>query len=406
VKRFENIFRILFLLFSLPFGSVTIAQEADSLRQQSDTVVDARTQALLQMDSVEVGLLTCSPHNEVYSLYGHTALHWHDLSTGRHWVFNYGVFDYRKPHFVWRFMMGQTDYKLECTSDLEAWCHYYHKWGSSVEEQVLDLTAIEKLRLQYALAENLKQPVYRYNFFYDNCSTRPRNIIEQCMEGNIVYAQDDDGKEAPSFRQMIHALTEEHPWAAFGNDLLLGFKADAKTTQRERQFLPANLSRDFERATVIRNGQQRPLVLRHITHVAQGIQTVEKEFPLSPLACTLLLLIISLGIMAYELWAKTTWVWWDALLMLASALAGCILTLMLFSEHPATSTNLQVLVLNPLALLFIPAVVRRRPTRWFTISAILILLFFIGGFWQDYAEGMEFLALSLLTRYWIHRNDK
>lgn len=110
--------------------------------------------------------------------------------------------------------------------------------------------------------------------------------------------------------------------------------------------------------------------------------------------------------MAYELWAKTTWVWWDALLMLASALAGCILTLMLFSEHPATSTNLQVLVLNPLALLFIPAVVRRRPTRWFTISAILILLFFIGGFWQDYAEGMEFLALSLLTRYWIHRNDK
>jgi len=47
------------------------------------------------MDSVEIGLLTCSPHNEIYSLYGHTALHYHDLRTGADWVFNYGVFDFR-----------------------------------------------------------------------------------------------------------------------------------------------------------------------------------------------------------------------------------------------------------------------------------------------------------------------
>lgn len=359
---------------------------------------------LSRMDSVEVGLLTCSPHQEVYSLYGHTALHWHDLRTGEHWVFNYGVFDYKKPHFVWRFVLGQTDYMLECTSNLKRWCDYYRKWGSEVKEQVLDLTPAEKLRLQAALATNLRNPVYRYNFFYDNCSTRPRDMIERCLEGTVDYAVRKDYE--PSFRQMIHQCTEDHPWTAFGNDLLLGLNADKKTTQRERQFLPADLSWDFDHATVDRQGVKRPLVSRLVTHVPQGQQPVKKGFPLSPLACTLLLLLMSVAVFAYERWKKRILVWWDVLLMLTSGLAGCVLLLMVFSEHPATSLNLQLLLLNPLALLFIPAVARRRKTRWFNIMLGFIVAFLIGGLWQHYAEGMYFVALCLLLRYWTHHNDK
>ena len=235
MKRFENIFRTLCLLIFCTATPHLHAQE------------DLRS----NMDSVEVGLLTCSPHNEVYSLYGHTALHWHDLRTDEHFVFNYGVFDYRKPHFVWRFMMGQTDYMLECTSNLNRWCNYYRKWGSEVKEQILNLTPSEKRRLQEALGINLKSPVYRYNFFYDNCSTRPRNIIEKCLEGEVKYELNQEFSEA-TFRQLIHHCTIDHPWAAFGNDLLLGLNADRKATQRERQFLPALLSWDFDHATVIR----------------------------------------------------------------------------------------------------------------------------------------------------------
>ncbi|MCR5159329.1 MAG: DUF4105 domain-containing protein [Prevotella sp.] len=366
--------------------------------------VYSQNDLLSRMDSVEVGLLTCSPHQEVYSLYGHTALHWHDLRTGEHWVFNYGVFDYKKPHFVWRFILGQTDYMLECTGNLKRWCDYYRKWGSEVKEQVLDLTPAEKLRLQAALATNLRSPVYRYNFFYDNCSTRPRDMIERCLEGTVDYAVRKDYE--PSFRQMIHQCTEDHPWTAFGNDLLLGLNADKKTTQRERQFLPADLSWDFDHATVDRQGVKRPLVSRLVTHVPQGQQPVKKGFPLSPHACTLLLLLMSVAVFAYERWKKRILVWWDVLLMLTSGLAGCVLLMMVFSEHPATSLNLQLLLLNPLALLFIPAVARRRKTRWFNIMLGFIVAFLIGGLWQHYAEGMYFVALCLLLRYWTHHNDK
>ena len=357
------------------------------------------------MDSVEVGLLTCSPHNEVYSLYGHTALHWHDLRTGQHWVFNYGVFDFQKPHFVWRFIMGQTDYMLECTSNLQRWCDYYRKWGSSIEEQILDLTPAEKLQLERALTINLKNPVYRYNFFYDNCSTRPRNIIEQNLNGKVTYGE-REGYDGATFRQLIHLCTAGHPWAAFGNDLLLGVKADKKTTQEERQFLPENLYWDFDHATVDRQGKRSPLVLRKVTLVPQGVQTIEKEFPLSPLACTLLLLIISTALLAYEMHTGRKLIWWDALLMLATGLAGCILLLMIFSEHPATSINFQLLILNPVALPFIYAVVKKRKTVWFRLQFVLLLLALLGSFWQDYAEGMEFVALSLLLRNLTHRNDK
>ena len=389
MKRFENIFRTLSLVWVMLLAvGMHIKAEA----------------AWHSMDSVEVGLLTCSPHDEVYSIYGHTALHWHDLRTGYHYVFNYGVFDFNKPHFVWRFVMGHTDYRLECTSHFAAWCDYYRKWGSSVEEQVLALTPTEKRRLQEALAKNLQHPVYRYNFFYDNCSTRPRDIVERCLEGRVSYGTDQ--ADGPTLREMVHQCAVNSPWTAFGNDLLLGVMADRPTTQRVRQFLPACLSRDLDSAVVDRKGRMQPLVLRRVTHVQPGAQQHESGFPLSPFACTLLLLLISTVIAAYEWRTERIQVWWDALLMLVTGLCGCILTLMIFSEHPATSINLQLLMLNPLQLLFIPAVLKRKKTRWFQVYALLLLLFLLGGFFQDYARGMEIVALCLLIRSVIHNHDK
>ena len=391
MKRFENIFRTLCTLIVALSACLSL---------------HAQEEQLAYMDSVEIGLLTCSPHNEVYSLYGHTAIHYHDLHNDSHWVFNYGIFDFKKPHFIWRFIMGQTDYRLEATAHFDAWCHYYQKWGSKIEEQILDLTPSEKLRLQQALADNLRNPVYRYNFFYDNCSTRPRNIIESCLDSQITY-QPRDGSDDLTFRQMVHRCTEQHPWAAFGNDLLLGFRADRKTTQREQQFLPANLYADFDQATISRPDGNRQIVKRKVVIVPPGDQPLEKEFPLSPRACTLILLFISLTIAAYEWKLRVTLRWWDALLMLTSGAAGCILVLMFFSEHPATSTNLQILLLNPLSLIFLPAVVRKRPTIWFRISEITLCAFLLGSIVQDYAEGMLIVALCLLIRCMIHRyNDK
>jgi len=355
------------------------------------------------MDSVEVSLLTCSPHEEIYSLYGHSALRWHEYGNKNvDIVFNWGLFSFDKPYFVLRFVFGLTDYELGAFP-FSYFKEEYSFYGSSVTEQILDLTPEEKTALKEALTENIRpeNSVYRYNFFYDNCSTRPRNIIEQCLNGKLEYAQRKG--YTPSFREMVHQCVRNHPWAKFGNDMLLGVKADLKTNMREQEFLPENLLYDFDRAQIVaNNGTRRPLVKERRMAVPPGVQIIKQDFPLTPMECACLLLAISALILIIELRKKTCFIWWDILLMTAQGLAGIVLTVMLFSQHPATSSNLQILLLNPIPLFFIPSVIRKKKTRYWNILLGMIVLFFIGAIWQHYAEGMLILALCLLTRFWIH----
>ena len=363
-----------------------------------------RYDPLAYMDSVEFSLITCSPHEEIYSLYGHTALRYHDLHEGRQEdvVFNWGVFNFKAPYFVARFVFGLTDYELEI-APFSVFCRYYQRWGSSVTEQVLNLTAEEKLALNQALEENYQPEnrVYRYNYFYDNCSTRPRNIIERSIRGKVVYDLREDYE--PSFRDMIHAKTSHHPWATFGNDMLLGVKADRKTTRTEQEFLPENLLYDFDHARINgADGSWRPLVKERRQPVSPGVQVVESDFILSPMECAVLLLIVSLVIFAIEWKRKKTFKYWDAALMTLTGLAGCVLFVMIFSQHPTTSLNLQLLLVNPIHLFYLPAVLRRRRTGYWFWLVQMVCLFLAGQLFQQYAEGMTILALCLLIRFWSH----
>jgi hypothetical protein len=269
---------------------------------------------------------------------------------------------------------------------------------------VLNLTNDEKRDLQQALSENLKPEnrVYRYNFFYDNCSTRPRDIIEKCIKGKVVYQDREDYQ--PTFREMVRECNRNHLWSKCGNDMLLGLKADFKTGRTEQEFLPMNLMQDFAQAQVYANGEYRPLVKELRMVVPPGVQLIEPDFILTPTEMAVLLLILSIGIALYEWKRKKSLRWWDVTLMIPQGLAGCVLTVMLFSQHPTTSLNLNILLLNPLALLFIPCVIKKKDSLWRKTLAGMLILFAIGGIFQSYAEGMWIVALSLLIR--VIRNEK
>ena len=366
----------------------------------------AAQEDLTPMDSVEISLLTCQPHDEVYSLYGHTAIRYHDLRPGGFdLAFNYGVFDFKKPHFVARFVFGLTDYELGAYP-YKYFLEEYRRFGSMVTEQVLNLTAEEKLILHEALAMNLRpeNKIYRYNFFYSNCTTKARDIIENCINGKIEYAGRED--YTPSYREMVHSMTKNNPWSRFGNDLLLGIKADFKTDLRQQEFLPGNLLYDFDHAQIYSEGTYRPLIKERRIAVPAGVQIVQEGFPLTPLSCAAVLLAIGLVIFFFEWRKKRVFIVWDVLLMLAVGTFGIVLTLMLFSQHPTVSLNLQIILLNPLPLLFLWPVIRRRQTRYWAISAILAVLFLIGSFFQSYAEGIHVLALCLLMQCYANLKIK
>lgn len=365
--------------------------------QNTDSMMISR------MDSVEISLLTCSPHEAIYSLYGHTAIRINDQRNGEDLAVNYGLFSFEKPHFVLRFLFGLTDYEMGI-EPFEAFCRQYRYYGSSVTQQVLNLTNEEKWNIVKAVNINYmpENSVYRYNYFYDNCTTRAVDMLTTHLaDAHVVF--EGEQQKYPSFREMVHGCLPHHPWNRFGNDMLLGVKADCKTTLREHQFLPANAMDDFRHAMIVgQDGSNRPLVLREEIVVPEGAQDVWKDFPLSPKDVFLIVLAITVLITLLEVYTKKVLWGYDALLMILCGLAGIVLFLMLFSQHPTVRVNLLLLLLNPLPLFFIWRMIRRArkrlPDRQYAWWIILICLFFIGGIWQHYAEGIFLLASSLLIR--------
>lgn len=365
-------------------------------------------------DSIRVSLLTCSPHDEIYSLYGHTAIRYEDKASKTDIVVNYGMFSFKKPFFVARFVLGLTDYEMGI-QDFNDFCYEYQYFGSQVTQQEINLTPEEKGQLLKALQDNYANArVYRYNYFYSNCTTKARDIILKSINGKIEYKNAID--KSVSFRDLIHGCNANYSWASFGNDLLLGFKADMQTTREEQQFLPDNLMRDFGQAKIVSaDGSARPLVKNTEIIVKGNDHAIAGKTKVTPQFVFITLLLLIAAIVVAEFKTKKRFLWVDISLLLASGLAGLILFVMLFSEHPTTSTNLQIFILCPLNLYWAIYIIKnkrneRKLRKAWTFLSIMLCIGLSGRLIQVYAEGMPLLALSLLLKnccnlYATRKND-
>ena len=388
MKRFRRILRIISLVFFVLLTTNAKGQTADSI--------------ISNMDDVEVSLLTCGPGNEAYSLFGHTAIRISQPSRGMDVVVNYGMFSFKQKYFIPRFVLGLTDYQMGITTfdDFKAEYEYEQRW---VFEQTLNLTSKEKSVLLQAIDQNYKPEnvTYRYNFFYNNCTTKARDIIAANIDGKIKY--NSATSEYPSFRELCHSKTSSHRWSQFGNDLLLGIQADLPTNISEQQFLPENLEHDFSNATI---GANRKLVTHEEYIIPKDISASATPDSLpSPRALAIVIALIIIGVSFIEyFWSKNLWLT-DAILMPVVGLAGMILFVMIFSKHPTVNINFQILILNPIALFMaIPMVMKQRKgmlTWWHKAYVFCLFLGILCGLFQDYAEGIRILALSLLVRYTI-----
>ncbi len=372
----------------------------------------AQDTSYIDMDSVQISLLTCQPHEEVYSLYGHTAIRYYDKTRNMDLAINYGMFSFKKPFFILRFVFGLTDYEMGI-EPFDAFCAQYAGYGSGVYEQVLHLTREEKSRIANAINENYKPEnrVYRYNYFYDNCTTRARDMLLDHLTRRLDVRIKDLKWE--SYRDLVHQCCRRTPWVKFGNDMLLGLQADFPIDHTQKQFLPENLKEDFEHIFLkTGKGKTEKLVSRSGWVVLPGVQTEMADFPLSPIACMLLLAGIIVLVTLLEGIRKTRFRWVDAAIFLVCGLVGLILFAMIFSQHPTVRLNLQILLFCPFTLLYIYSSVKKSREKQFykgmKVWCALLILFLIGGLFQHYAEGIRFLALSLLLRYtyFIYRNRK
>ena len=357
------------------------------------------------MDKVRISLLTCAPGSEIYALFGHSAIRYENPDQQEDWVFNYGLFSFKDPNFVMRFVKGETDYQLGVMPFAYFEAEYAMR-GSSVYQQVLNLTDAEKERLIRLLKENYlpANRVYRYNYFYNNCTTKIRDQIAR-VAGGLSYATDTSGKV--TFRDELRRLTVSHPWYSFGIDLLLGADIDKPATARELQFIPGNFKRALDKAVVVteENGAV-PFVKdqnRTVVETETPAQAVESRF--TPFYVSLLLLLLTFIIMLCEVRSKKTFWLFDTVLLTLQGLCGALLLFMaLFSQHPAVDNNWTILLLNPLMLLVMPVYLhklkkhRSMSIAW--VQVAFVILFFLSGAFslQVYPAPLYFCAVALLVR--------
>ncbi|MDE6423593.1 MAG: DUF4105 domain-containing protein, partial [Muribaculaceae bacterium] len=190
-------------------------------------------------EGLTVSLLTCSPGPEIYELYGHEAIR--VKGEGRDSVWNFGVFNFKEPNFVYRFVKGETDYL--CVGYPTEWfLPEYEQRGSRVVEQELNLNDAEARRLLKMLQTNAlpQNRKYRYNYVKDNCATRIWRMMENAADSKVVYP---DSVRYGTYRNEMRAYNRNYPWYQFGIDLALGVDIDSAINAKDEMFVPVEMER-------------------------------------------------------------------------------------------------------------------------------------------------------------------
>ena len=296
-------------------------------------------------DSTDVYLITCAPGNATYSIYGHTALRVSVRGTEIDRVYNWGIFDFSTPNFAFRFAKGRLDYMLGSYS-YETFLYEYVNEGRAVWSQRLNLTTAEKEKLFSLINENLKPEnvKYRYDFFFDNCATRIRDILVASASDTIIFPVKEKLK---SFRQLVDPNQKVLPWIDFGADMLLGLQADKKATPADEMFLPAYLMDNLSASVIVHGDIREPIVGEPVTvvdlpPVAAGARPWMPQLVFYIILLFVLLVTFVLG---KPLLGRMTDI---VLYIIYSVLALVLIFTNFLSEHDALHFNLLILGINPL----------------------------------------------------------
>ena len=191
-------------------------------------------------EEAQISLLTCTPGEELYARYGHTAIRVQDTQNRLDLVFNYGIFDFNTDHFYWKFVKGETWYELGAITMLWFMLEYEEE-HRPVYEQVLNLNPSQREEIWQALVRNYEPEnrKYLYNFVFDNCATRPYLLIQKAL-GDTIRSE-YTGNTGTTYRRFIRRYTGSMTWANAGINLLFGPKADKPMNNEQRLFLPEEL---------------------------------------------------------------------------------------------------------------------------------------------------------------------
>jgi len=352
-------------------------------------------------DSLQVSLLTVAPHSmAVWTIFGHTALRISDPVRKIDAVLNWGTFDASKPNFIFRFIEGKTDYFLSAPS-FQSFIPEYIYYKVSMTEQILNIPDSVKQDLLNSLQTNLlpENIEYLYSFVFDNCTTRPRDIIERFCGGSLIYPKQT---QPVTFRQLFHQYTKPYPWTEFGIDCIIGSGADSLISYRNELFLPEKLMDALNHSVVKHpDGSVQPIVLAS-NPILQSpeVQSGKIAFWKRPLAIGMVVFVLYLIMVIVGYLKKYRFRLPFALLFFVAGAGGCIVAMLsFFSLHPCVQANWNILWLHPLHFIAVVGFFFRQSYRWIrwyhAANFVLLSSFLMGWHWIPQELNIAFVPFIL-----------
>ncbi|PQJ36185.1 hypothetical protein BSZ35_17675 [Salinibacter sp. 10B] len=353
----------------------------------------------------QISLITILPGDPIYTFAGHSALRVRDPAQNLDRLYNYGTFNFGDPLFIPKFTYGYLRYHLSVTP-YGPMLRFYEQQGRPVIEQRLNLTRAQRSAVYQYLRINARPDnrYYQYDFFFDNCSTRIRDVLTDTLGSTVDFSNVSSPNR--SFRELLDPYVASRPLLDLGFDLALGLPADRTATACEIMFLPEHLMQAFEEAHVSAKGQRRPLVTR--TDTVQWVSGYDGMTPTWdwPTWLSTGILLLTGG---WTIWQGATQQlprrWGDAVLFAGVGLTGLTICYLWFiSTYTVTDNNLNLLWAWPTHLLAASVLLRRPTSRalhlYMGVTAGASLLFALGWpFWpQNFHAAVLPLTLAVGIR--------
>ena len=367
-------------------------------------VTNSFSQTYTLSPETEISVITVGPGNSLNDAFGHNAIRIKDPSSRLDVSFDYGRYDFDAPNFYLNFARGKLNYAIGAANYYDFLKFY--KWQKrSVEEQILNLTQEQKQKLYEYLVNNYKPENrnYLYDFFYDNCATKIKDVLNDATNNSIQY-NTPKNFTPKTFRTLIQDKLHWNTWGSVGIDIALGSVIDKQATPEEYMFLPSYIH-DFFNSAMFKNSNA-PLVKESKTIYEQKLTRTPNTFFSSPLFVFGLIGTLILFITYKDFKRSKRSKWLDVTLFSITGIIGIVILLLWFAtDHKATHQNYNLLWAFAINILVIKQLFKNKVSPRFIkyLKFLVILLCLLTLHWligvQVFALALIPFLVALLIRY-------
>ncbi|EGV44242.1 DUF4105 domain-containing protein [Bizionia argentinensis JUB59] len=350
----------------------------------------------------QISVVTIGPGASLNDAFGHNVFRILDRANDLDVGYDYGRFPFDEPGFYLNFAQGKLNYSIGKSkyNDIK---DFYIWQNRTIKEQVLNLSSEEKQAIFDYLKNNYKPEnrEYLYDFFYNNCATKIRDVLQVVTNKEIIFPEPDNF-QPQTFRSLIREKVPTNLWGSVGIDLALGSVIDQQATAQEHMFLPDYIHVFFSEATL---GSKKLVSSEKIIYQEKPTEA-SLDILWSPFVVFTIIGLLIIGITYSDFKKQKRSKILDTILLISTMLIGIMVLLLWFAtDHQTTAQNYNLLWAFPLNGILAWQIAKRQPKAWVIpfLKFLVIILALMSFHWtigvQVFAPALIPLLLALLMRY-------